>query len=706
MISGRTIYLRGTVQGVGMRPSVWRLAQQFGIVGEVWNDGLGVTIKAWGPSAALQEFIRQLPLQAPPLAKISAIECIPLLSSPPLKTFNIIASQFGEAHTAIAADAATCPSCLAEISDPSNRRYRYPFTNCTHCGPRLSIIRGIPYDRCNTTMARFTLCPACQAEFYNPADRRFHAQANACPVCGPELWLEDLAGRRLQEPGLDVIALSAKLLRQGYILAIKGIGGFHLACDASNELAVAALRRRKQRDAKPFALMGSNITMLSEYVALSIVEEQQLSDSSAPIVIANKHGLMLASAVAPGEDKLGCMLPHTPLHHCLLQALDAPIVLTSGNRSEEPQSTTNEDARQRMTGIADYWLFHNRDIEHRLDDSVIRVIDSQPRLLRRARGYAPKPLNLPAGFAARPTVLAMGGELKNTFCLIKDGQAIISPHIGDLKNAQVQTEYRQLLEVYQQLFDCKPELVAVDLHPQYLSSQYGQELAMQHRLKLIKVQHHHAHIAGCMAEYGLAIDSQPILGIAMDGSGMGSDGQLWGGEFFKADYRQFTRLAAFEPLPLLGGAQAIRQPWRNTYSHLKYYFDWPNLNEQYAELDIIRFLNTQPLGVFDNILAKQLHSPLSSSCGRWFDAFAAVLGICREAISYEGQAAIGLENLATTKFAEQRGSGYRHQYQNKNGLLLLSWKTFWLGGAQRFTAEGLSGYNCSSNTSWYGAGDC
>ena len=679
MTTGNSIHIRGTVQGVGMRPTVWRLAHQFGLVGSVCNEGQGVSIQAWGPPPALAEFLRQLQLQAPPLAKISGIDCLPLATPPQADTFTIIASACGEPHTAIAADAASCPACLTETLDPSNRRYRYPFTNCTHCGPRLSIIKGIPYDRCNTAMAVFPQCPACQQEYDNPADRRFHAQANACAVCGPELWLEDPTGKRQQRAELDAIADSAELIRQGYILAIKGIGGFHLACDAGNELAVATLRQRKQRYAKPFAVMGRTIAMLSDYAELSLLEQQLLAEPAAPIVIVKKQGRALADAVAPGEEKLGCMLPYTPLHHSLLLALDAPIVLTSGNCSEEPQCITNADARQRLAGIADYWLLHNRDIVHRLDDSVVRVIDQQPRLLRRARGYAPQPLDLPDGFAGMPQILAMGGELKNTFCLLKDGQAILSPHIGDLENALVQTDYRHLLTTYQKLFDFRPELIAIDLHPHYHSSQYGAELANQLGLPLMPIQHHHAHIAACMAEYQLAIDSGPVLGIAMDGLGFGPDGRLWGGEFLKADYRQFTRLAAFESLPLLGGSQAMRQPWRNTYAHLKHYFDWPSLSEQYAQLEIIRFLNTQPLAVLDAMSTQRLNSPLSSSCGRCFDAFAAALGICPETISYEGQAAIGLENLAAKKFTEERGLGYQHQQQTENGLLLLSWKPFWLG---------------------------
>lgn len=678
--AGKLIRVRGTVQGVGFRPTVWRLAREFGLVGEVWNDGAGVTIRAWGASSALDEFIRQILLQAPPLARIIGIASSNLDSPADTDEFSIVASRTGEAHTSVAADAATCPACLAEVLDSKDRRYRYPFTNCTHCGPRLSIIRGIPYDRANTSMAAFEMCPACRAEYEAPADRRFHAQPNACPVCGPKLWLEDRNGAPCSEQsGSDAIATAAELIRQGYIVAIRGIGGFHLACDAANQETVSALRNRKQRYAKPFAIMARDITMLEDYVELTPPERLALGDPAAPIVILAKQGKALADAVAPGEDKLGCMLPYTPLHHILMQVLDAPIVLTSGNRSDEPQCTDNDDAQQRLAGIADYWLLHDRDIVNRLDDSVLRVMDNQPRLLRRARGYAPQPLSLPPGFEQAPPILAMGGELKNTFCLLKDGQAILSPHIGDLENALVQQDYRRMLALYQELFDFKPELIAVDLHADYLSTQLGRQWTEQHAVPLIGVQHHHAHIAACMAEHGLAIDTTPVLGVAMDGLGLGDDGKLWGGEFLKVDYRQSVRLAAFQPLPLLGGAQAMRQPWRNSYAHLKSYFDWQALSEQYADLDIICFLNRQPLSVLDTMLAKNLNSPLSSSCGRWFDAFAAALGICRDSVNYEGQAAIGLETLAAPVFKSQRDQGYRYDWSCTIELQLLSWRPFWQG---------------------------
>ncbi|MDD1621531.1 MAG: carbamoyltransferase HypF [Methylococcaceae bacterium] len=679
-LTGKTIRVRGTVQGVGFRPTVWRLAREFGLVGEVWNDGAGVTIRAWGPNSALDEFIRQIPLQAPPLARIIDIDSSGLDSPADTDEFRIVASRSGEAHTNVAADAATCPACLSEVLDPSDRRYRYPFSNCTHCGPRLSIIRGIPYDRANTSMASFEMCPACRAEYENPADRRFHAQPNACPVCGPKLWLEDGNGAPCAEQnGSDAIGMTAELIRQGYIVAIKGLGGFHLACDASNQQSVALLRSRKLRYAKPFAIMARDIAMLEGYVELTPPERAALSDPAAPIVILAKQGKPLADAVAPGEDKLGCMLPYTPLHHILMQALDTPIVLTSGNRSDEPQCISNDDARQRLAGIADYWLLHDRDIVNRLDDSVMRVMAGQPRLLRRARGYAPQPLALPPGFEQAPLILAMGGELKNTFCLLKDGQAILSPHIGDLENALVQQDYRRMLALYQELFDFKPELITVDLHADYLSTQLGRQWAEQYALPLTGVQHHHAHIAACMAEHDLPIDTGPVLGVAMDGLGLGDDGMLWGGEFLIVDYRQSVRLAAFQPLPLLGGAQAMHQPWRNSYAHLKSYFDWQTLSERYADLDIIRFLSDQPLSVLDAMLEKNLNSPPSSSCGRWFDAFAAALGICRDSVNYEGQAAIGLETLAAPAFEAQRGQGYRYDWSPEAELPLLSWRPFWQG---------------------------
>lgn len=677
---GKRIRVSGTVQGVGFRPYVWRLAQTYQLQGEVGNDADGVSIQVWGMVAAVDEFIRQLPLQAPPLAQISHIECSDLHDLTNMDGFRIIASRHGLTNTAIAADAATCPDCLADIADPHNRRYRYPFTNCTHCGPRLSIVRGVPYDRCNTSMAAFAMCPDCQCEYDDPVDRRFHAQANCCPECGPKLWLLDGAGEIVANAISLTDPLSqqvAGLIRQGHIVAIKGLGGFHLACNAADAEAVNKLRQRKRRYAKPLALMVRDLAMLRRYAEPGNAEIQALQNKAAPIVLLNAVGEKLAPGIAPEDDKLGVMLPYTPLHTLLMQTLDEPIVLTSGNTSDEPQCIDNRDALQKLAGIADFFLLHDRDIVNRLDDSVVRVMAGQPRLLRRARGYAQQPLRLPPGFSTLPPLLAMGGELKNSFCLLKSGQAMLSPHIGDLEHPLVQHDYRQQLALYQQLFDCQPQAIAVDLHGDYLSTQLGQQWAEQRDLPLIGVQHHHAHIAACMAEHGLAIDHPPVLGVAMDGLGLGDDGQLWGGEFLKVDYRQSSRLVSFDAVVLLGGAQAMRQPWRNCYAQLKHYFDWPSLSRDYSELEIIKFLNRQPLEVLDTMLSKKLNSPLSSSCGRLFDAFAAALGLCCEEVSHEAQAAMALETLAGPVFEQQRESAYVCQQLGDGQIPRQSWGSLW-----------------------------
>jgi hydrogenase maturation protein HypF len=676
---GKTIRICGTVQGVGFRPTVWRLANEFDLVGAVWNDAEGVGISVWGAETALDEFIRQLSLQAPPAAKITGIVCTSLLTRPDSNEFSILPSANGLSQTAICADIATCSACIAEVVDAGNRRYRYPFTNCTNCGPRLSIIKAIPYDRINTTMSAFKLCADCQTEYLNASDRRFHAQPNACPTCGPKISLVNRKAEAVLTNHSDSIKATAELIQLGEIVAIKGIGGFHLACDAGNQAAVAELRVRKNRYEKPFAIMVRDVEMLGRYTKFDALEKQLLEHAAAPIVLLDQNGGSLADAVAPDQNSLGCMLPYTPLHHLLMQELEHPIVLTSGNLNHEPQCLNNDQAMEELQGIADFWLLNDREIVCRLDDSVVKVMDTQARILRRARGYAPEPIDLPPGFKNSKLVLATGGELKNTFCLLKNHQAIISQHIGDLENPATQTDYRNMLELYQDLFDFQPEMIAVDLHQGYFSTQFGQQFAEQLQLPLQYIQHHHAHIAACMAEYGLPIDSKPVLGVAMDGLGMGPDKQLWGAEFLKADYRHYHRLACFQAMPLLGGNQAMRQPWRNCYVNLKTYFDWPAISSQYADLDIIRFLTQQPLDLFDTMIAKNLNSPLSSSCGRWFDGFAAALGIYPETISYEGQAAIRLETLATSGFDQQRDYAYPYQTIYRDGLQILSWKPFWQG---------------------------
>ena len=566
-IKAELIRVRGTVQGVGFRPFVWQLAQQFNLRGRVWNDAEGVVIQAWGDSYSIEQFRDSLSSGIPPLAQIETIDISPLNDLQVPSDFQIVESQQGKTLTNVSPDVATCPQCLDEINDPSNHRYRYPFTNCTHCGPRLSIIKSIPYDRGNTSMQAFEMCPQCQEEYDNPNDRRFHAQPNACQICGPSVWLENRNNERISGDFIDDIAHAASLIKQGSVVAIKGIGGFHLACDATNATVVRKLRQRKQRYDKPFAMMVRDVPIIRHYAVVCEEEEQLLRDNAAPIVVlAGNEEQVLPADIAPGQTRLGFMLPYTPLHSLLLQELDFPIVLTSGNRSEEVQCITNEQARVQLADIADYFLFHDRDIVNRLDDSVARIIDHKPQTLRRARGYAPHPLNLPQGFENSPDILAMGAELKNTFCLTKAGKAIVSQHQGDLEDASVFHDYRKNIELYTQLYDHQPEIIAVDQHPNYISTSIGQQLAQENALELNRVQHHHAHLTACMIEHGLALESKPVLGICLDGLGYGGNETLWGGEFLLADYCDYQHLACFQPIAMPGGSKAMLEPWRNTFA--------------------------------------------------------------------------------------------------------------------------------------------
>ena len=654
------IRIRGMVQGVGFRPTVWRLAQQFGLNGWVSNDEQGVSIFACGPITAVDAFVDALPTQAPPLARIERIEREYAGNQPIAGDFRIIASQVGHGvHTSIVPDVATCPECLAEIFNPVERRFRYPFTNCTHCGPRLSIIDGIPYDRAATTMRDFALCADCAAEYANPADRRFHAQPVACGRCGPQAWLESADGSPIvvDAPAtLDDIDTACTLIQQGFIVAIKGLGGFQLACDAGSEAVVARLRQHKQRERKPFAVMARDLDVVRRYGTVSDVEAALLQSPAAPIVVLSaRDGAGLAEAVAPELTTLGFMLPNTPLHHLLMQRMTRPMVLTSGNLSDEPQCIDNTDALARLGGIADYFLMHDRAIARRVDDSVARVMAGAPRLLRRARGYAPAPIRLSEGFAAAPPVLAMGGELKNTFCLLREGEAIVSHHMGDLADARCHADYVNSLKQFMKLFEHEAQIVAFDKHPEYLSRKLGLEVVGQNVLHAEAVQHHHAHIAACMADNGVALETSPMLGVALDGLGYGDDDSLWGGEFVLADYRQCRRLASFKPVAMPGGEQAILEPWRSTYAHLMAAMRWPQFAKHYGELDIHRFLSGKSCSLLDGMMARGVNSPLASSCGRLFDAVAAAVGICRERALYEGQAAIEFEALVDEKALRDEG---------------------------------------------------
>lgn len=653
----------GTVQGVGFRPTVYRLAVELGLRGHVLNDGEGVLIHLAGTSAQIDQFVTHLLKEKPPLAKIACIQRQSLpLDAIPEANFTIVESQHTPTRTEIPPDAATCPQCLADILNPRSRYFRYPFTNCTHCGPRLSIIRHLPYDRQSTSMAWFEMCPSCRQEYQDVGNRRFHAQPVACPVCGPKVWLERADGKP-SNPSLSLVDEAeavATLILRGEIVAIKGLGGVHLACDATNDAAVQNLRQRKHRYHKPFALMVKDLAAITPYCQVSPQEAELLQSPAAPIVLLTQLPTPdsrlpppLSPALSPRLGTLGVMLPYTPLHHLILQRLDRPIVMTSGNRSDEPQCITNEAVREQLGDIATYFLLHNRDIVNRVDDSVVRVVDGQPQVWRRARGYAPAPIALPAGFEDVPPVLALGGELKSTFCLLRPGQAILSQHLGDLENAAAHQGYRQTLDLYLNLFEYEPTHLVVDAHPEYLSTKLGQDWAERQSLPHTTVQHHHAHIAACMADNGLPLDTAPVLGIALDGLGYGDDGTLWGGECLLADYRQYRRLAHLKPVAMLGGTQAIRQPWRNTYAHLVAAFgSWDTVQKAFPKLDLVRFFKNQPLALLDSMLAQNLNAPLASSAGRLFDAVAAAVGLCREAATYEGQGAIELEALIQPQHLE------------------------------------------------------
>ena len=640
------IRIRGRVQGVGFRPTIWRFARELCLNGEVFNDAEGVLVRAGGDESAIAAFVARIEKEPPPLARIEAIETAHFTGFLP-SDFRICESASGNIRTEVSPDAAICTKCAAEIADPSERRFRYPFTNCTHCGPRLTIIFGVPYDRGQTAMGPFPLCDECRAEYTNPGDRRFHAEAIACRVCGPQarlIRLDSGEGACGSETGIDDMKAAGRLIRDGEIIAVKGLGGYHLACDATNETVVARLRRLKRRDAKPFALMARDMEIILSYCAVSPEEEVWLRSAASPIVLLREAGpKKLPDSVAPGVSTLGFMLPYTPLHLLLLQEVDRPVVMTSGNYSEEPQVTDDAEAREKLSRIASHALVHNRKILNRVDDSVVRLAGGAIRVLRRARGFAPSPVKLPKDFSAAPELLAFGGELKATFCLLKNGEAILSQHQGDLENAETFADYERALALYEKLFDHKPKALTADKHPEYLSSKLARERARKDGLPLIEVQHHHAHIAACLAENGWGPHAPPVLGVVLDGLGWGDDGTFWGGEFLLADYLAYRRLGTLKPVAMPGGAQAVKEPWRNLYAHLAAGIGWPQFLTQFSGLKLHDHLSAKPRALLDWMIELGINSPLSSSCGRLFDAVAAALDIARDRQAYEGEAAMRLE---------------------------------------------------------------
>ena len=679
------IRVRGCVQGVGFRPMVWRIARELGLDGEVMNDGEGVLIRARGTRALVDELLDRLEREPPPLAQIDRIEIGDFAGGLP-GGFHIAASARGSARTRMSPDAAICPACAAEVLDPGARRYRYPFTNCTHCGPRLTIAQGIPFDRIRTTMAPFPLCAACLAEYRDPADRRFHAQAIACPDCGPRVVLRridggtvcDISGESAGEIAAgDAPLAAARLIGAGEIVALKGLGGYQLACDAIDAAAVARLRRLKHRDAKPFALMARDLAMIRRYCTIAPEEERALTGVAAPIVVLAADGPeRLPDQVAPGLATLGFMLPTTPLHLLVMAGLDGPAVMTSGNRSDEPQVTADAEVPARLGAIAGYALMHERGIANRVDDSVVRAMAGRVRLLRRARGYAPAPVALPHGFEAAPDILAMGGELKATFCLLKDGQAILSQHQGDLEHPAAFDDYRRNHALYRELFEHRPAAVAADLHPEYLAAKLARELSSAGGLPLVGVQHHHAHIAACLVENGWPLAAPAVLGIALDGLGWGDDGTIWGGEFLLADYCGYRRLACLAPVAMPGGARAVREPWRNLYAQLARSIGWAELTGSFGGLELCADLAARPLATIDAMIARQLNAPPASSCGRLFDAVAAALGLCRDRQAYEGEAARRLEAIVDETALRATGA-YPFAIAGETARLTLEPRPMW-----------------------------
>lgn len=640
-MTGARFTVSGQVQGVGFRPTVWRLAHEMGLTGDVKNTGEGVVIQLWGDHVAT--FPDRLHSALPPLARIERLDVTPLTDPAPCG-FEITASQEGEMRGSVTPDAATCADCLEEIRNPFERRYRYPFANCTNCGPRFSIVQAAPYDRAKTTMAPFDFCPPCEAEYSNPVDRRFHAQPVACGRCGPNIWIEKLGKGAVNLEAfsmLDDVDATGGMIMNGHIVAIRGLGGVHLACDATNAAAVAELRRRKSRAGKAFALMARDLDVVRAYCEVSKIEADLLSSPQAPIVLLKAKPNSLPSEIAPGLDRLGVMLPYTPFYHMILRRIGRPVIMTSGNPSGQPQCIDNQETRDRLADIADFACLHNRDIANRIDDSVVRVDLGRPRVLRRARGYAPQGLELPAGFSDALEVLALGAEQKNTFCLVKDARAIMSQHMGDLEDVATNADVTRNLGLYENLFDHAPDIIAVDQHPQYLSTQRGFQMAGDR--PVIQVQHHHAHIAACLAENNRPLSAEHVLGIALDGTGLGDDGTIWGGEFLICDYHGYRRVGCLKPVALPGGVAAVREPWRNAYAHLMAEMGWGEFAINFPDLEVFSRMRDLPRDTLDAMIKSGTNSPLASSCGRLFDAAAAIAGIAWDRQNYEGEAAILFE---------------------------------------------------------------
>jgi len=639
----KRLEISGVVQGVGFRPFLFGLAHTHGLAGQVSNTAEGVVAMVEGPGPAVADFIRDISEKSPRLSMVSGIKSEEL-SPRGFLSFDIVKSHESNLrNTLISPDVSICDDCLAEMRNPLDRRFEYPFINCTNCGPRYTIIQDVPYDRPKTSMKVFQMCGECQGEYDNPLDRRFHAQPNACPVCGPRVYLTDPKGQRLDKDPGDALKKAAAFLKQGKILAVKGLGGFHLAVDASNTPAVERLRQKKNRPDKPFALMAVSSSVLSDHVHVDEKERRLLYSYHRPIVLLEKKineksrehsGLSLS--VAPSNNCLGVMLPYAPLHYLLLEKGPDILVMTSGNRSGEPLSIDNDDALEGFAHIADYFLFHDRDIYFRADDSIARIQAGKMRFIRRSRGYAPLPIGLDRRM---PPVLGCGGGLKSTICLTRNKNAFLSQHIGDLDNHKVYEFYTQTIDHMEKILGVEPSIIAHDLHPGYMSTDYARSLANS-SIVCVPVQHHHAHAVSCMGENHI---DEPVIALTLDGTGLGTDGHIWGGEILTCTHDRFSRRAQLSYLHMPGGDAAVLEPWRMAAAVLFKAFGRSFLD---LELPFIRAMDTEKLSFLCQMMEKNLNSPLTSSAGRLFDAVSSLLGICHF-ISHESQAAMELEYIAT-----------------------------------------------------------
>ncbi|KPK22096.1 MAG: carbamoyltransferase HypF [Nitrospira bacterium SG8_3] len=648
--------IKGIVQGVGFRPFIYQLAHRYQLSGHVVNTPEGVDLEVEGPDENVEHFFQSLLSESPPLAHISSMERAELRPKND-KFFEIQESRADQERSAlISPDMSICSDCLRELKDSKDRRFRYPFINCTNCGPRYTIIMDIPYDRAMTTMKKFKMCKTCQREYEDPTNRRFHAQPNACWDCGPRLSLHDHDGLPIDRD--TPIEKTIHLLKRGSILAIKGLGGFHLAVDATNHKAVVRLRKRKHREEKPLAIMVRDLEAAKEIAHINEIEATSLLSPQRPILILKKRRFhRLSPQVAPRNRYFGIMLPYTPLHYLLMDSPFSALVMTSGNISEEPINIDNEDAFKNLKRIADYFLVHDRDIYLRSDDSIIRMVGRVPRQVRRSRGYVPIPVFLPEEMSELPSVLAVGGELKNTICITKENRAFLSQHVGDMENLETFDFFRLTISHMESILEIRPKVMAHDLHPDYLSSKFGRE---QEEIPALAVQHHHAHIVSCLAENGV---KAPVIGLALDGTGFGSDGEVWGGEILLADLNSFQRAAHLDYVSLPGGDAAAKFPWRMALSYLHKTYGEELFN---LPIKFVRDLKREDANIVFQMITKGVNSPLTSSCGRLFDAISSLIGL-RQKIAYEGQAAMELEMRQNLR---EKGK-YPWAIEEKKGHLIL-----------------------------------